>query len=668
MGRPPRHPNARVFLVTVVPSVLLPLVLVACGSREEGTRSGDCSDEADNDGDGLFDCDDDGCAGSPACEGGDPDADDDHDGWTVGDGDCDDEDPDVHPYADEVVADGVDQDCDGGDDCYQDGDGDGFGTTTVITSSDVDCADPGEAAVSTDCLDVGLYAASAFPGAAPHDSATDCMQDYDGDGYGSTTAPGTGAAGTDCDDVDAGVNPGEREVCGDGVDNDCDGESSSCRYTGTFDLGTVGIVITGEGAGDQAGFSVASAGDVNKDGFVDVFVGAQFDDDGGNDAGAAYLLYGPLSEDLGLATADAKLIGENRDDYAGYSVASAGDVDADGYDDLLVGALNGDDYDISAGAVYLVYGPLTGDRNLGTADAKLVGEDDSEFAGKSVASAGDVDDDGFADILVGAPGHAFGGGAAYLVYGPILSDLDLTEADARLLGKTMTGEVGRSVAPAGDVDGDGNSDVLVGASTREAYLFLGPLYGDLQLAAADTMFVPHKGGVGSSVASAGDADGDGYGDVLLGASSDDTGGRDAGAAYLVLGPFAGEEPLWVAEAKYIGEVAGDQAGKWVSSAGDVDGDGRDDSLIGAPYHDSGGADAGAVYLLYGPPAGNLDLSGADARILGAAAGDRAGISVASAGDMDSDGLGDFLVGACYNDDSGSDAGAAYLLLTAEMAQ
>ena len=469
--------------------------------------------------------------------------------------------------------------------------------------------------------------------------------------------------------------------------NDGDGDGSSEEASVTVITGLVGIEIDlsaadvkliGEAASDHAGYSVSSAGDVDADGFSDLLVGAYDESTGGFTAGAAYLVLGPVSGDMDLSLADAKLIGETASDWAGWSVSSAGDVNADGHDDLLVGAPYEDGGGSNAGAAYLVLGPVSGEMDFSLADAKLIGEAASNFTGHGVSSAGDVNADGFADLLVGAYGEDSGGtwaGAAYLVLGPVSGEVDLSAADAKLIGEAASDFAGISVSSAGDMDADGHDDLLIGAYgdsggtyAGAAYLVLGPVSGEVDLSAADAKLIGEAASdyAGISISSAGDVDADGHDDLLVGAYREGSGGAYAGAAYLVLGPVSGEVDLSGADAKLVGAAAYGQAGYSVSSAGDVDADGHDDLLVGAHREGSGGTYAGAAYLVMGPVSGTQDLSIADVKLIGEAASDRAGISVSSAGDVDADGFSDLLIGAHGEDSGGSEAGAAYLVFGADL--
>ena len=621
-------------------------------------------------------------------------------GYVEDHSDCDDTNANQYPGADEYCN-GEDDDCDGDTDedealdvatWYADGDGDGYGDRV----SNVNACDqpsgyvPGVLdGVAFDCDDAD---AAVNPGADERCNGydDDCdgdaddeitwYADSDGDGYGDAASTvdacdqpsGHVADGQDCDDADPEIHPGATEVK-DGLDNDCD------QDVDFIDLANADAKLVGESSSDYAGRSVSSAGDVDADGYADLLVGADEESSGGTYAGAAYLVLGPVSGEVDLSAADAKLVGEASLDSAGRSVSSAGDADADGYADLLVGADEESSGGSFAGAAYLVLGPVSGRVRLSAADAKFIGEASGDYAGRSVSSAGDVDANGCADLLVGAHRQDSGGsfaGAAYLVLGPVSRRVDLSAADAKLVGEAGGDYAGCSVSSAGDVDADGCADLLVGANKQDsggshagaAYLVLGPVSGEVDLSDADAKLVGEASGdyAGCSVSSAGDVDADGYADLLGGAEGEDSGGSLAGAAYLVLGPVSGELDLSASDAKLVGEASGDYAGSSVSSAGDVDADGYADLLVGADEESSGGSCAGAAYLVLGPVSGAVDLSAADAKLVGEVSNDYAGCSVSSAGDVDADGYDDLMVGACFHDAGGGAAGAAYLIYGAEM--
>jgi len=404
-----------------------------------------------------------------------------------------------------------------------------------------------------------------------------------------------------------------------------------------FDLSNVDASFWGEDAGDYSGWSVASAGDVNGDGYDDFLIGAFFNDDGGDYAGQTYLILGRAAADWGmdfdLSSADASFWGEDSEDYSGRSVASAGDVNGDGRDDFLIGAFGdedgGGDY---AGQTYLILGRAAADWgmdfDLSNADASFIGEDEYDGSGRSVASAGDVNSDGYDDFLISAVWDEDGGGdragQTYLVLGCAAADwgmdFDLSSADASFWGEDSYDRSGGSVASAGDVNGDGRDDFLIGAYGDEdggewagqSYLILGRAAADwgmdFDLSNADASFWGEDSydSSGGSVASAGDVNGDGGDDFLIGAYGDeDGGGTDAGQTYLILGRAAADWgmdfDLSNADASFWGEDYGDLSGWSVASAGDVNGDGGDDFLIGARCDDDGDVYAGQTYLWLGTP-------------------------------------------------------------------
>ncbi len=434
------------------------------------------------------------------------------------------------------------------------------------------------------------------------------------------------------------------------------GEGAPPGLTGGS-LAKSNAAFTGENSGDNAGVRVADVGDVNGDGYADLLIGAY----GYNsNTGRVYLFLGGPSGwqlDQGVAGADAIYTGEGSNNYAGTSIAGAGDVNGDGYADMLIGASG---YDNNTGQVYLVLGSASPSSiNLSGADAVYTGEASSNFAGDSVAGAGDVNGDGYADLLIGAYGNSSGTGRAYLVLGKAdPGSINLADADAVYTGETSS-NAGDSVAGAGDVNGDGYADLLIGASTYNgsvgrAYLVLGSASpSSMPLSAANAIYTGEGTGdyAGDSVAGAGDVNGDGYADLLVGASSYSS---ETGCVYLVLGSASPSTMiLSAADAIYIG-ATNSLAGYSLKGAGDVNADGYADLLIGAPG-------TGRVYLVLGSASpGSLALSAANVIYTGEDSGSGAGISVAGVGDVNGDSYADLLVGAnAYS----SDTGRAYLIFS-----
>ena len=379
--------------------------------------------------------------------------------------------------------------------------------------------------------------------------------------------------------------------------------------------------FNGDSANDSFGVSVSGAGDVNGDGFDDVIVGAPFDDNNEETSGSARVFSGRTGDTL------YTLNGDTAGARFGTSVSGVGDVNGDGTPDLIVGA-NEDDNLANRGGSARVFSGFNGSSLY-----EINGQCFLGGFGSSVSGAGDVNGDGTPDLIVGGPGECFAMGGEN-GRASVLSGRDGSVL-SNFLGDGFLDFFGTSVSGVGDVNGDGTPDLIVGASGDDNN---GDLSGSARvLSGSDGRVLYDFDGnsagdrFGSSVSGAGDVNGDGTPDLIVGAPVfSDT----AIGSVRVLSGSDGRVLY-----NFNGDNAGDRFGRSVSGAGDVNGDGRLDLIVGASSDDNNGFDSGSVRV----------FSGSDGRVLytftGDSAGDHFGTKVSGAGDVNGDGIDDFIVGA-----------------------
>lgn len=415
--------------------------------------------------------------------------------------------------------------------------------------------------------------------------------------------------------------------------------------------GNNGFRVSGLAFNDEVGYAVSGAGDVNKDGYDDVIIGApgaEADDDI-EDAGAAYVVFGraTFTAQIDLQTLNGtngfRIDGIVADARTGTGVAQAGDINGDGYDDVLIGApeasIGGKDW---VGQAFAVLGrhsfpPVLDLNTLNGSDGFLINGVAAESStGKVLRSAGDLNRDGYDDIAIVAgsylTGRSLDTGTIYIIFGQptFAAKFNLTGlngSDGFKIEGIATGDnAGRSVASAGDVNGDGRFDLVIGAPyaaahTGEAYVVFGqasyPATLNLSTLNGSNGFRLSGGeanGEAGTAVGAADVNGDGLEDVIIGASTAGAGSlRFAGKTYVVLGrpSFAASlslNALGDGGFRLDGAVAGDQTGQTISPAGDVNGDGYDEFLIGAPNAGPGvNNDRGYAYLVQGGPTLGISL-------------------------------------------------------------
>ena len=673
------------------------LVLLGCGgvasdSKEGSLPSTDDAQDGDGDGvDAIEDCDDSDASIYPGatelCDGVDNDCDEltdeedpdvqgmlvanvDEDGDGFGDPDrsrevctiepgvvdddtdCDDTDPDRNPAATEIWYDGVDQDCSGGSDHDADADGE-----DADAHGGTDC-DDGDSAISTAATETINGTDDDCNGLV--DDGTTAYDD-DGDGYSEDDG--------DCDDADASANPAASEVCGDGIDNDCSGGDAPCGLSGTYPVSDFGDEVYGPDVDNYVGFEVAVA-DFDGDG-TDELMSA-----GGSFLAPAAYLWPDAPVGSEAADVDSWQLtypSPYNGCNSGYGgPISPGDVNNDGYADLLASCSNGNS---AVGATWLIHGPLTAGGAMGSlASGTTVGERISVTA--RLHALGDLNDDGFDDLAIGSHNWNYGSyadvGKMYIVYGPHSANLDFSvdNADIELYPDDRSYQwLGDGDAYARDFTGDGVSDLLQthfwddpnGSYSGSIGFFEGPVSsGSTVIYDADLGFIYGQSSddkLGYSVEVADDIDGDGLPDLVIASLQLPPSG--VAKVYVVTDPPAyGQNIQDVAAATITGTSTWAGLGHGLAVA-DVNFDGQDDILAGAPY--AGASREGAVFLFHGPLTGSLGTGDADVTIEGDAANASLGYRLGRPTDLDADGLLDLAVGAPYDDTQGSYSGTLHLI-------
>lgn len=396
------------------------------------------------------------------------------------------------------------------------------------------------------------------------------------------------------------------------------------------------VILTGESPGDEFGVSAVCAGDVNGDGYSDIITGA----DGKNSGtGRAYVFFGgnPMN-----STADLIINGGSFYDGFAHSVSGAGDINGDGYSDFIIGASGCDSGGVNSGRAYIYYG---GAAVNNIPDFIFTGSTNN-YLGGNVSNGGDVNGDGYSDFLISSTGENNYTGTVYIILG------GTTITNYIILNGANSGDFfGSSISGCGDINGDGNSDVLAGSpyynsNTGKVYLYM----KSVSVSSKPDLTFTGAGGntnFGSSASPAGDLNGDGYPDFIAGSP---LGYSNRGIAFIF---FGGPAMDTVDDVTLFGDGYGNNFGSSVSAAGDVNGDGFGDVIVGAYAFNSG---KGIAYIFYG----GISMDNVPDVILnGEFDGDYFGSSVSNAGDVNSDGYSDVIVGANgYN----SNTGKAYIFL------
>jgi len=625
------------------------------------------------------------------CDGND--CDQDGDGYDGGEGsdacapsDCDDTDATISPdkSVTEIYYNGIDDNCDisvGDQDGDADSDGywaddytarvtdNGASPLPIPSGAEGDCWDdpdltpPGFDAINgkaqPGAADVSPAAAESWYDGVDQDCVGDSDFDADGDGYFYDGLPDrTGRYGDDCyDSVDqtdfdnpakldpALVNSGAPEIYYDGTDANCDGNE--------YDQ-------------DEDGDDASSHGGTDCD-----------DTDPDTYAGADEIVGDEVSNDCD--STELCFVDDDGDSYRGTGTVVSSDTDCD---DAGEASLD-DDEDCDDGD-NTVYPGATVVCDDGVVDNDCDGAADDEClvtGSLSELAVLDADFDGGGVIALAPAGDVVVANdqksKVYVAYGPVTADATLSTASGvYTLSSSYT--LGTSLSVSGDIDGDGNNDYVIGDAGMDlattngggAWVAYGPITSDRTLSLTSTSVLYHTAsseGAGDAVSGGGDYDGDGYDDVVVGGAQASRSGTTGGRAYLFYGDSSslGLQSLSGADASFYGGASQDRAGTSIADGSDLDGDGYDELIVGAPGADVADTNDGAAYISYGGSSrfsSNTALSSMDAAFYGEDAGHAAGTVVIGGIDHDGDGYEDFAVSAPEAEDaSGDTVGRVYVV-------
>ena len=420
-------------------------------------------------------------------------------------------------------------------------------------------------------------------------------------------------------------------------------------------------IIESNQADSYFGWAATDAGDINGDGYGDVIVGAYNYDNGQSNEGVVFVYHGSPT---GLSATPAAMLESNQvNANFGRSISGAGDVNNDGYDDIIVGAYLYDSGVGNEGRIYIYHGSATGINT--TPDRIIDGNQSGGNLGSCVSKAGDLNNDGFDDVIASAwvyESGQFDEGRVYVYLGSA-TGIPAT-AIANMDGNQNWAHFGTSVANAGDVDGDGFDDIVVGFELFDngqddegkLVFYYGAPTGINTTPAAQIESNQAFASLGYDVASAGDVNNDGFDDVIAGAYRYDNGQGDEGIAYIFHGSATGilTTPATLLECN----LAVSYFGVSVRDAGDFNSDGFDDVIVGASLYSNGSPSEGGAFLFKGSASGIITtpylVMESDQAI------SYMGSSVSNAGDVNNDGFNDILTGVDFYDNGQTNEGAIFV--------